>query len=87
MRFLKIDLIFYKRKPQQRPGTFSFRTMNSRRREAHKLYIFGRQPNRVRAACETRGSLFGGVKNSGFGNELSVYGIWEFVKVKSVWVG
>ncbi|WP_320006848.1 NAD-dependent succinate-semialdehyde dehydrogenase [Maridesulfovibrio sp.] len=52
----------------------------ARRIEAGLVYVNGRVSSRPPLP-------FGGVKNSGYGRELSTYGIREFVNVKSVCIG
>ena len=52
----------------------------ARQIEAGLVYVNGRVSSRPPLP-------FGGVKNSGYGRELSTYGIREFVNVKSVCIG
>lgn len=52
----------------------------ARRIEAGLVYVNGRVSSRPPLP-------FGGVKNSGYGRELSTYGIREFINVKSICIG
>ncbi|CCO23028.1 NAD-dependent succinate-semialdehyde dehydrogenase [Maridesulfovibrio hydrothermalis] len=52
----------------------------ARRIEAGLVYLNGRVSSRPPLP-------FGGIKNSGYGRELSTYGIREFVNVKSICIG